>query len=238
MTPNNNSGGWCFSASVARDYGLKAMMKWTRHKLCRQGGVPSHCLQTKLDTSAQWCSTTSHNIIMTERRLRGCTEFSPPLIFLQSMHLLGRVQPGRGQGSPPSPRSECATAVFVWACVWIQAWLSVGQLSPVTLLSKSIQREGLWRQLRANYSTGHNTDEFCRRERWLSVCVKSVCACVRERDVRAECHTDICQGPVCIWSCVCVSMNVHKVSETTPRVTLQLCHMMNTQRKVSSSLQL
>lgn len=166
MTLNNNSGGWCFSASVARNYSLKAMMKWTRHKLCRQAGVPSHWLQTKLDTSAQWCSTTSHNIIMTARRLRGCTEFSPPLIFFLSIHPSpGTCAAGLRSGvTVISLKWMCYSGFWVHVCEYRRDWMWDS-----CRLSRSYQSpfnvSALWRQRRANYSTGHNTDEFCRRER-------------------------------------------------------------------------
>lgn len=57
----------------------------------------------------------------------------------------------------------------------------------------------------------------------------SLCMC--ERKTEAECHPDICQGLLCICLCARVSVSVHKASTTTLRVTLQLCHMMNTQQK-------
>ncbi len=113
-------GGWCFSASAARDYGLYDMM-WTCHKLCRQSGVPSHWLQTKLDTSAQWCSTTSHNIIMTARQLRGRTEFSSPLIFSPSIHLSpGMCVAGLRSGvTVISLKWMCDSGL--WVCVYVNA---------------------------------------------------------------------------------------------------------------------
>lgn len=130
-TWNCNSGGWWFFfTSIACDYSLNDMMKWTRHKLCRQRAVPSHWLQTKLDTSAHWCSTTSHNI-MTARQLSGCTEVSSPLIFYPSIHLLACVWLGWGQRSSPSLWSKCVTPVYVYV-----------KVSVTVCGTKSIQPEG------------------------------------------------------------------------------------------------
>lgn len=143
-----------------------------RHKLCRQRWVPSHWFQTKLDTSVHWCSKHQHSIIMTARQLKGCTDFFSlhPSICWESW----------GQRSLSSLWSECATLVYVYVCMWIKrdwVWdscrLSHSYQSPFNVRPL----RALWRQLRTNYSTGRCTDEFCRRERWLSGCVKSVCAC-------------------------------------------------------------
>lgn len=51
------------------------------------------------------------------------------------------------------------------------------------------------------------------RERWLSMCVEGVCLCVHlcawvreretKRDMWAERHPDICQGPLCTHLCAC-----------------------------------
>ncbi len=142
-----DSGARCFFASVTRDYGLNSMMKWTHRELWRQRWVPSPWSHTKVDTSAQQCSTTSHNIIMTARQLGGCTQFSS-LIFHQSISW-EVCSWAEVRGHRRLPRVN-VRLWFMSACVreckpdWV---------CDRCHLSHSYQsREALWRQL-LNWST-------------------------------------------------------------------------------------
>lgn len=149
---NSKADVTIFSASLAHDYSLTDMT-WKPHELWRQRGVPGHQLQTKLDTSAQLCSTTSPNFIMKATTQRAPTALS--FSCHPSIHPSSRMCWAEVKGHCHVPE--------------VNAWLTYqspfNAKSPLSDIS-------------SNRSTGDRTDEAGTQERWLSMCVKSVCAVV------------------------------------------------------------
>lgn len=103
-----------------------------------------------------------HTIIMTTRQLITDSPLSPirPSIF--------RVAGLRSGVTIISPKCKCAT-VFSGVCECKRNWLRDS-----CRLSRPYQSpfnaRPLWRQPRANYSTGRKTDTFCRKEVTKHVC--------------------------------------------------------------------